>query len=613
MKKLLCLVLTVVMVFSCFSVCLTASAANYYYRPDIVSKVIDPIIAGANTEFSNTIYDEEFGYKDADSKITKAVLKSRINLYNTSGATFFPADDKMFGVNFDFLYNKSSGSFTWDFCKFELGVNPNAHQIEVDTAEANKSKSTCQMKGWYDACSEVLNGFEYDYETKSYDKQIFENIIEVKEVIYNEYTRKNEAHYRYYFFLEKGEFSLMRSNSNYLLNKILKNSISSSQLLDVSVVNENAVNITNFIGNLLYVDFKNVTVEDDILKGISKLTTETFFRRIAEKSGLASILDSGWCNATAFNVKDIMSALGVVVKDDVILSVELNKGNYMGGRILTDMYASFVDNPMGYIAGLFQLFCRNYSSLYSKPINKLFFMKVPEIVERAKAAGFEADYGELKTVDEFVAFLSDCLYFERIDRAVKVRDDYIEARDAFIEDAKKDGKIDAAEQETINKFNSDIAVAEQNIASEKTYKFTFPQLPAVRLANAADIDELYLYLLCYFEISRAYEGNAAVIGKFINDTESFFNAYYVSETKDTDIANMKTIFGDIFQGKLTMPAIQAFYLTMMSADVVTSFPDNFSSNIKTALANLLHRFITAMDNFFNVLFGWTEGLFDKNK
>ena len=652
MKKLLCLVLSVVMAFSCVGPCLTASAAEYYERPDAVAKVIDPILAGTDTDFAHGI--TVLGYDGSNSTVTKDALANRINNINNN---IYGSSDKMFGVDVDFLYYNDTSSFIWDYCKYEFGINCGVlkdiktvsdynnrviklqkenklkelaelvyaynainkylasvskdlsyftfrsywnsndaftiHNIEVYAAETLGKKSTCQAKGWYDACSAVLYGYEYEYGTKSFDTQIFEDIVETKIVVYNNKTRRNEAHYNYYYYLDAGQFSLTRSNSNFVLNKIMTSIIGNGNIYkDRETANASAIKLANFIGNLLYPNFDEIPEDTKIFTDNVRIVDVDFFRAVAEVSGLDDILQANWIDSAKFDVKKIMNAFGVSTDDNVILDAELEKGNYMGARILTDIYRNFVKNPMGYIEEVLQVFCRSYST-YAPAIQGLFIMKFPEIASRSRDAGdYVASYDgfELTHIDGLINFIADCIYFEKVD----------------------DGLISTADEDT---------------------KFTFAPIPVKRFANAKDMNELHLYLLCYFDINRAYavpktdaagkvmkingkedySENSVAINNFFTKAEKYFNANYTAETKKDDISNMMMIFSDMFNGTLTVPSIRSFYLGIITADVVVSFPNNFSSKIKNALADLLNNFIAAMNKFMNLLFGWTDGLFDKDK
>lgn len=654
MKKLLCLVLSVVMAFSCFSMCLTASAADYLYRPEEVARVIDPILIGADSIFSKGI--NEISFETSKNKISKSEFANRIKGYSNPG-NYFPESDRMFGINLDFLYNNDNSEFLWDYLKYELTANTNIHNEEIKSAEANKTKSTCQMKGWYDTCSEILYGYEYDYPSKAIDKQIFEGIIEMKSTIFNNSTRKNEAHYKYYYFFDEGQFSLMRSNTNYIIKKAIDGSIANGKLYATKeIANANAIKLSNFIGNLLYADFDNIAPDAVIIDNNVSMTDEAFFRVVTEYSKLDDVLQNGWVKAIKFDVKDIMSALGVSVKDNVILDVELQKGTYMGARILTDMYRGFVDSPVGYIANLFQLFCRNYEGLYKEAIKALFALRFDDFVARSRQSGdaVESYNGdELSNVNGFVQFLADNIYFAEIDNATNTKEWYVDEIDKVTKDAKKDGKIDEKEQAKINALKYELSIVERKLTAKKALKLDFAPLPIVRFANAKNMNELYLYLLCYFNINKSYGVNPNkatytdyrvdkatntvinkthtfnIIEEFIYSIEVFLNNEYVVEVKSDetsdentvnaadvksgDISNVKKVLTDMLNGTFVFTEIKAFYLGMVVQDVITSFPDNFMSKIKNSIANLINNFIRAMDNFMNLLFGWTEGLFDKNK
>ena len=376
---------------------------------------------------------------------------------------------------------------------------------------------------------------------------------------------------------------------NGTLNKFVSSILGDGNIYkDKATANANAIKLANLIGNLLYPDFDEIPADTKIFTDSVRLTDDKFFREVTEISGLDDILQANWIDSATFNVKDIMNALGVSTADNVILDVELEKGNYMGGRILADIYRNFVESPVAYLSSVLQNFCRNYAK-YTPAIKGLFIMKFPEIASRSRDAGdYVASYDgfELTHIDGLINFIVDCIYFEKID----------------------DGLISTADVDT---------------------KFTFAPLPVVRIANAKDANELNLYLRCYFDINRAYavpktdaagnvmkvngkedySENSVAINSFLTKAEKYFKANYTAETKemqDTDLSNVMIVFNDMFNGTLTLPTIRAFYLGLVTADVVTSFPNNFSSKIKNALANLLNNFLAALNNFRELLFGWTN-------
>jgi hypothetical protein len=585
------------------------------YRPDgtdghedIVGKVIDPILKAKDTVFAYNInelgYDSVNAYAANNKNITKETFNTFITTY---------AGDKMFGVDYDFLYSKNSGSYFWSACGYNLETNPHIHEEEIAEAEANGRRSTCAMKGMYDACAEVINGYEYDYSTKSVDKDIFNNIVEKTVIIHNDYTGKDEIHYNYYYDFTKGDFSLVRANgNNQIINTICKVWNSDALFETKDVANENAKEIAKFIGNLFYADFNEEKVDKAVpFTDNKKIKAYDFFTKVTELSELDKILDRYWCNASTFDVKTIMYAFGVNISDDVLLNVETEKGLYMGARILTDMFRGFYRNPVLYVENLIQMFSKSYDYSYKRAIEAIFTLKSSSMYAKSndKATYPELDRYtglELTTVDGLINFIADCIYVSKVDNGEK-----------------------------------------------NATKFSFAPLPINRFATAKDADELHLYFLCYFELNRIYENNAAMIENFITgiidaleveskrleeekeaekeaaeetDNKGIFGGLFgkdeedkEEEVEDTTVISEKSIqdtemvLRSLFAGEMTMIDVLAFHLGVLTQNTIDNFSPNFSSSIKNAIANLIQKFVDAMESFMNLLFGWTDGLFDKTE
>lgn len=573
MKKLLCLVLTLIMVLSSFAMCLSVSAKgeeDFLYRPDgtgghedIVGKVIDPIVAGKNTVFANSINELGFSSVNKLEANGQTLTKENFDSFITANAS-----DKMFGIDFDFLYSKKQGSFFWNFTNYKLETDPHIHETEVAQAEAEHRYSTCAMKGAYDACAEVLNGYRYSYEQKEVDKEIFADIIEERVVIHNDYTNRDEIHYNYYYDFSKGSFSLIRANANnQIINTISKTWKTDAFFKDTETANKNAVKIANFIGNLLYPNFVEIPEGTEVFTDNKKLDAYDFFARITEVSGLEDILQNNWCEARTFNVKDIMKALGVNIADDVLLNVETEKGVYMGARILTDMFREFFENPVVYVEQLIQLFSKSYGYTYQRAIEALFVQKYPSMAAKSREGAYPKldpyNGSELKSVDGLINFITDCIYVEKVDA----------------------GQTNAK-------------------------KFSFAPLPVNRIVNAADADELHLYFLCWFELNRVYGENKAMIETFISDIVAALKANYKSSTnsKPKDIEATKKVLRTLFLGEFTMVDVFTFHLGTLTDNTINNFTPSFFNNLKNSIVTLFQKFIDAMDSFMNLLFGWTGGI-----
>ena len=613
MKKILCLVMATVMMFTCIGAGVTASALDPIDRPNEVANVINPIINGHSTDFAVNI--NEIGYSSINSyaEAGKTITKGTFNTFIAENA-----DDKMFGVDFDFLYSKDTSSFLWNSLEYKLEAEPSSDLInkmlegvkdkegntvnydsfikawnntgagraytihDVEMYKANVEGSlvvACSKKGAYDACGEAIFGYA-PYEGKDFDKSIYDCIVETKTSIVNPFTYKYETHYNYSFRFAKGDFGLTRANTNNLIADFIGTAWGDGALFATpELASKNAVALANFIGKFINPQFKALSSDLKPFTDNKKISRETFFEQVTILSGLDSVLQSKWCYAKGFDVKAVMSAFGVNTDDSVIFDVELTKGSKMGARILADIYSGFTKDPMGYIMHLVQLFCKNYEYTYEKAFSELFSVRYNSMLDKSRNGNYEylTSYKgtELKTVDGFFNFISDCLYVDR---------------------------VDAGDTSAMN--------------------FEFAPLPLKRFASAADINELYLYMLCYFELNRIYENNGAIINaaieKVVKDLCESYDVDYNSvielsedeENKDVfNIYFLNNVLRDMFCGDMMFARLFAVQLGALMPNIVEEAPEVIESTAKKGLAGLLQRFLNAMDNLLNLLFGWTNKLF----
>ena len=600
MKKILCLVLATVMLLSTVSTAFAAGIEVSAERPKAVSDVIDPIYTPINTVFANSI--NELGYDCVNKNTNKIVPDSPFlgaGSVGTNEITFsdflakYP-DDKMFGVDFDFLYSKDNSAFLWNYLDYKLqpdlenalkeilgdkanefkskwsdmnvGRAYTMHDAEMYLAKINNKKTTsCTCKTRYDACAAVLAGYDYAYENKTADQTLFAGIVEKKVYFTNPFTNKEEIHYEYAYKLDKGDFGLMRANSNNQLVKVIRKIWGDGAIYaKPSIATENALKLSNFIGKLVNEEFTEIKSEGyKPFANKVRITRDEFFEEVAVSSGLADLLQAKWCNAKGFDVRRIMSALGVNADAGTILDSELTKGNKMGARILADMYTDFFNDPVGYVTRLVQLFCKNYDTYYAKAINELFSVKfryVEELSRKYDDDKLTAYTGsELDSVDGLIGFLADCAYI-------------------------MDGNL----------YES---------------RFTFAPLPANRFATAKDTNELYVYVLCYLELNRVYNDNAGMIKSFIDKSIDNFEKLYFpeeAEKKLDDIKAVKIVLDSMLNGQLTMSEIFTIHTGLFTMNTIDNFSNNFFYSVKQAIANFFQNFLTAIDRIMNSLFGWLK-------
>ncbi|MBR5437844.1 MAG: hypothetical protein IKV21_02900, partial [Clostridia bacterium] len=104
-------------------------------------------------------------------------------------------------------------------------------------------------------------------------------------------------------YYDKGAFSLAFGDISAYLKRVTAFFFSGDRLFS----EENALNITNFIGKMINPDFKEVTY----MFGTSVTPNEEdFFLQIAKQSGLGDIMQNNWCGKGPDFFKPFLSAFG---------------------------------------------------------------------------------------------------------------------------------------------------------------------------------------------------------------------------------------------------------------------------------------------------------------
>lgn len=419
--------------------------------------------------------------------------------------------------------------------------------------------SACEFKKAYDECAEVLLGNIVEYPEKARDLALFEKIAEVKITV-----GENKGHYNYYFTLGKGELSLVRANTNLYLKRIISNYWGGGKFY----TNENIVKIANFIGTLINPQFTLLPkgyrpIDDNV-----SFDDYTFFGKIVELSGLDQLINSNWCRQPGMDFISLMGALGVHTES--LLTGEKEDGFFVARRLLTDMFSEFFSAPVTYVLNVLWAFSKEYSTTYQPAFRALFTMRSAQV-------GDQYTEEALGTLTGVLNFLSDA--------------------------------IDSVN----NKVNGNRRY--DNIA--------FSELPVSRFAKALDQDELFLMLLCYLDINRAYKAPAKRYdtnkdGVIDESTEVFRrveneiaieNMWVSFETaaKNTltadELSTVKSFYGDFIQGEMTMTSFLYDMLTDVTDTNVGQIGNDFMNSIKTSVSNLLKKILNAIDNFVRILLG----------
>lgn len=453
MKKIISLTLSLLMLFSCFSV-LTAGALD----------------AG---DIADTLYTEESVAASATALMNLEIKKLPEN-YDCDIRSL-PAwnEVSLLGMDLDYLYN-GKGSFTWGF-------------LDVFTTDAAGNKV---MKITLD---DVKDAF---------------------------------------------------SNLNTYLIRVVYNYCGGIDFYTV----ENAIAISNFIGELLYPDF--VKRDADNFKDLfnnTVPTTNDFYRTIASISGLSEIIEYNWLPKGKNFYKPLIDVLGGTYVD--FYEDYYADGVKLGAKVIEGVISKLTTaGPIEFIVDILKsLSSSSYALVYRDPTLALFKLKKDLYHSVIPSDVMNSLDGLLKLI------FCDC------------------------DPVKKTGCYSSANNPT---------------------HFCPVEFPVSRFASAADNTEATLYLYYYLNLCGAYKDNAVVI----NGWKDAINAS--PSLSKTDKDRIGYIFDGFFLGGVDK-MINNVVVPLYKENISTS-TDTIFQRFKNTMMNFLKKIADYFDYLRKIFTGELE-------
>ncbi|MBQ8503597.1 MAG: hypothetical protein IJ491_04890 [Clostridia bacterium] len=150
-----------------------------------------------------------------------------------------------------------------------------------------------------------------------------------------------------------------------------------------------ATNIANFLGNLFYPDFAEVTIQ---FEGSETIDEDDFYGTIVEKSGFGDILQYNWCNQGRFDFRPLIEIWGLNV--DNVLKSEFKDGYRLGKKLIPAVINKFMsEGPINALVDIINIYSKSYVAFLYDATVALFTAKI--------SAGI-TDPEELKTMEGLV-------------------------------------------------------------------------------------------------------------------------------------------------------------------------------------------------------------------
>ncbi len=315
MKKLLCVVLSVILVFSSFGVVALAadeSGTKVNLNFDFsLSDLVD------EKDFSSALQNYTFDESSIPDKY-KNEGKYDMEQLVTSGT----ADDVyMYGLSLDFLYN-SEEKFLWSM--LPTSSDPYCSDCEKAFAANTVTDNVCPN------CGGKLK----------------------TDTVYNDMT-------------------LACGNLNVCLTNMLTKHYGDGQLF----TNENATLLCNFIGHLLYPNYVDQYI--GFTYGLAEDDEDEFYDTIAEKSGLTDLIQKNWCDNRSVNFKPLIYTLGVQLSSFPVPDRDIYNGKIVARLLLKAIINSLMNQgPVNYLLDVVWAFSRTYSTYLSDAVKAIFRLKI---------------------------------------------------------------------------------------------------------------------------------------------------------------------------------------------------------------------------------------------
>ncbi len=337
--------------------------------------------------------------------------------------------------------------------------------------------------------------------------------------------------------------SLALGNMNSFLKRVMNNYFIGDKLY----TEEYAVDLINFFGKLVNPYFETVdkAFEDNVTPN-----EYDFYEIVAEKSELAKVIQSKWCN-TNIDFKSFLVAFGVDLSD--VINSDFKKGEPVAKALIQGAVNTLIGlGPLEYAIKILETLSSSYSSVLYEPAIALFEGKIARgkpVRNGGTVTRVNYSTDELKSVQGFLSY-------------------------AF------DGIID----------------------------YDFFKYPDARVGGSAGAPERLVYLMMYFAINYRYNSNKAFVDGLSSKISNFLigggrysrAGYSYNEIVEVTgkISKMVDI---IFKGDITLDSVAM--LSDLTQENVDATPDDILTQLKNWLAKLVRKITDYIDYIFKLFTG----------
>ncbi len=179
--------------------------------------------------------------------------------------------------------------------------------------------------------------------------------------------------------VSKDDLTIASANINAYLKRILKEKYGNFKLFSMEKnqygiphASYYATKIANFLGNLFYPDFVDVTIS---FEGTETVAEDDFYAAIVRQSGFAELLQNNWCNQGSVDFRPMLETWGLVSEN--ILESEYKSGYRLSKKLVAAVINKFIsEGPVAAFMSILQVYVRSYNTYLYDATAALFNLKL---------------------------------------------------------------------------------------------------------------------------------------------------------------------------------------------------------------------------------------------
>lgn len=158
--------------------------------------------------------------------------------------------------------------------------------------------------------------------------------------------------------VSKDDVALASANLNTYLKRVLYNKYGGFNLYSMkdNAASVYATKIANFLGNMFYPDFEEVTIQ---FYGTETVTEDEFYSEVVKKSGFGDVLQHNWCNQGRFDFRPMIETWGLSTES--VLKSEYYDGFRLGKKLVSAVINKFLsEGPISAFINILNIYSKSY-------------------------------------------------------------------------------------------------------------------------------------------------------------------------------------------------------------------------------------------------------------